>query len=507
MDIKKTLFIGLTLLITLNLNAQNLMDSVYNEPYRPQIHFSPKEKWMNDPNGMVYYNGLYHLFFQFYPNGITWGPMHWGHATSNDLVHWQQQQIALFPDSLGYIFSGSAVVDKHNTTGLGKNGQVPLVAIFTHHDPIGEKAGTNTFQYQSLAYSLDEGKSWEKYSGNPVLKNPGIRDFRDPSVQWYAPQKKWVMTLATKDRVTFYSSPNLKEWRKESEFGSNIGAHLGVWECPNLFKLKLKEKTYWVLMVSVNPGGPNGGSATQYFIGDFNGTEFKTSVPNPVTKWADYGPDDYAGVTWSNTGNRKIFLGWMTNWTYAQQVPTEKWRSAMTVPRELKLMEVNNDVFLRSTPVKELKDLEASNRNLTGTIQSTNAITLDVSNKPLFKLNIDFDKIGEFTLVMENNNGNKLEIGYDSNTKAYYINRSKSGIVDFNSEFPKLISAPRLTSTVVTRLELILDASSVEVFADNGLTVLISTYFTKNPFNKLTIKKNKNTAVKTAKITGLKSIW
>ncbi|MEO6838748.1 MAG: glycoside hydrolase family 32 protein, partial [Ginsengibacter sp.] len=187
----------------------------YHEKYRPQIHFSPEAHWMNDPNGMVYYKGLYHLFFQYYPEGTVWGPMHWGHATSKDLIHWQQQAIALYPDSLGYIFSGSAVVDKNNTSGFGKNGKIPLVAIYTNHDPKGEKAGANNYQNQSIAYSLDNGKTWIKYSKNPVLKNPGITDFRDPKVMWYEPDKKWIMTLATKDRITFYSSHDLKDWDKE----------------------------------------------------------------------------------------------------------------------------------------------------------------------------------------------------------------------------------------------------------------------------------------------------
>ncbi|WP_311182251.1 glycoside hydrolase family 32 protein [Hymenobacter volaticus] len=285
--------------------------------YRPAYHFSPAKMWMNDPNGMVYHNGTYHLFFQHYPDGMEWGPMHWGHATSKDMVSWQEQPIALYPDSLGYIFSGSAVVDANNTAGFGKNA---LVAIFTHHDPKGEKAGSKTFQNQSIAYSLDEGKTWKKYAQNPVLKNPGITDFRDPKVSWYEAGKKWVMTLATKDRITFYSSSNLKDWTKLSEFGEKFGAHGGVWECPDLFPLTLDGKTHWVLLVSINPGGPNSGSATQYFVGQFDGKTFTPS--STKTQWVDYGKDDYAGVTYGNTGNRRIFQGWMSNWEYANQVPT-----------------------------------------------------------------------------------------------------------------------------------------------------------------------------------------
>ncbi len=272
--------------------------------YRPAYHFAPAAHWMNDPNGMVYLNGTYHLFFQYYPDGMVWGPMHWGHATSRDLVQWQEQPIALYPDSLGWIFSGSAVIDANNTAGFGKNA---MVAIFTHHNDPEEKKHTNKHQYQSLAYSLDEGKTWTKYAGNPVLPNPGIQDFRDPKVSWHEASKQWVMTLATKDRITFYGSPNLKNWTKLSEFGEKVGAHGGVWECPDLFPLQLKGQTYWVLIVNLNPGAPNGGSGTQYFVGQFDG---KTFTPRSTdTKWADYGPDDYAGVTWNNTPGAPHFPG------------------------------------------------------------------------------------------------------------------------------------------------------------------------------------------------------
>jgi len=241
---------------------------------------------------MVYYKGIYHLFFQYYPDSTVWGPMHWGHATSTDLIHWQQKPVALYPDTLGYIFSGSAIVDYKNTSGFGRPGQVPLVAIFTQHDPKGAKAKRKDFQNQSIAYSLDNGKTWIKYKGNPVLKNPGIIDFRDPKVMWYAPGNKWVMTLATKDRITFYSSPDLKNWKKESEFGENVGAHGGVWECPDLFTLDDNGKKIWVLIVNLNPGGPNKGSATQYFLGNFDGNRFTPFATD--TKWLDYGPYEYA---------------------------------------------------------------------------------------------------------------------------------------------------------------------------------------------------------------------
>src|SRR4051812_28283356 len=371
--------------------------SLYKEPYRPQIHFSPKEKWMNDPNGMVFYNNKYHLFYQYYPDSTVWGPMHWGHATSSDLVHWQHQPVALYPDSLGYIFSGSAVVDVHNSSGLGKYGKVPLVAIFTHHDPAGEKKGRNDYQNQSLAYSLDEGTTWTKYAGNPVLKNPGIRDFRDPKVMWYAKQQKWVMTLATKDHITFYSAHDLKTWKKESEFGLQTGAHGGVWECPDLFPLKLNGKTYWVLLVSINPGGPNGGSATQYFVGQFDGKNFISDQKD--IRWIDYGTDNYAGVTWSNTGNRKIFIGWMNNWQYGKVVPTKIWRSAITVPRDLGIEKVGDKYFVTSLPVKEFNSINDKQTVL----ENITATNYDLTKKvgklagPA-KINFTSDKIETFSV-------------------------------------------------------------------------------------------------------------
>ena len=483
------------------LYAQEMKPMPYTEPYRPQVHFSPKQHWTNDPNGMVYYNHVYHLFFQYYPKDIVWGPMHWGHAVSKDMIHWKQLPIALYPDSLGYIFSGSAVVDYKNTSGFGKNGKVPLVAIFTHHDPKGEKEKKNNFQNQSLAYSLDEGKTWTKYAGNPVLKNPGIRDFRDPKVMWYEPQKKWVMTLATLDHITFYSSPNLKDWTKESEFGLALGAHGGVWECPDLFPMKLGEKTYWILIVNLNPGGPNGGSATQYFVGEFDGNKF-TPVDNKL-RWLDYGPDEYAGITWSNTGSRKIFLGWMSNWLYANQVPTKTWRNAMTIPRELFLKQVNGELLLASKPVKELANIEQKPVKLSGNLLSGKEEK--VPNQYLLKFNTD--KINTWSIILSNYAGEQLIAGYNGTKNVYYIDRSKSGKTDFNSEFGKISFAPRLSSSGVSNIELVVDDSSIELFADDGLTVMTSVFFPKNPYNHLQIQNNKGMVIKNIELIPLNSIW
>ena len=451
--------------------------------YRPAFHFTPKQGWMNDPNGMVYLNGQYHLFFQHYPDSTVWGPMHWGHATSIDLVKWKEQPIALYPDSIGMIFSGSAVLDKNNTSGLGRGGIAPLVAIFTQHDMPGEKDGRTDFQNQSIAYSLDEGKTWTKYAGNPVLKTPNLKDFRDPKVIWHEPTQKWIMNLAVADHVEFYSSPNLINWTKESEIGKNLFAHGGVWECPDLLQFNVNGKTSWVLLVSMNPGGPNGGSATQYIVGDFDGHAFKPYSTD--IKWMDYGPDNYAGVTFSNVGGRNILIGWMSNWNYANVVPTEKWRSAMTVPRELKLIEQNNNANLKnfllvSSPVKEFM----------------NAFTEIISKENVIPNRIDIKAIKamDFEIILSNTSNEKLIIGYHADKKQFFIDRTKAGVSNFNDGFAAVAVAPRLSFATNMDLSILLDKTSVELFADGGRTVMTALFFPTSPYTKWEIKsKEKRT--------------
>lgn len=493
------------LLLSVFATAQKTGHKFYSEPYRPQIHFSPKQHWMNDPNGMVFYQGVYHLFFQYYPDSSVWGPMHWGHATSKDLVHWRQEPTALYPDSLGYIFSGSAVIDKTNTSGFGKNGKIPMVAIFTNHDPVGEKAGRNNYQNQSIAYSLDEGKTWVKYKGNPVLKNPGIKDFRDPKVHWYAPAKKWIMALATLDRITFYSSKNLKTWTKESEFGQQEGAHGGVWECPDIFPLKYHEKTIWVLIVSINPGGPNVGSATQYFTGTFNG---KTFTPfDTDTKWIDYGPDDYAGVTWSNTGERKIFLGWMSNWQYATVVPTQTWRSAMTVPRNLGLEKIEGKYYVTSQPVNELNDLDISNMKLQNLEVNNFDLTTKIGKLSLpVSLKFSSEKIDDFSISISNADNEKVVIGYNKATNNYYIDRTSSGKTDFEKKFAARVVAPRISNSPNMDMILIIDKTSVEMFADKGLTNMTAIFFPGQPYSRI-VFNSEHFKIQNLQYHELKSIW
>ena len=499
----------IVLLCACNMADQKPADTIARdstEQHRPLIHFTPKEKWMNDPNGMVFYNGVYHLFYQYYPDSTVWGPMHWGHATSKDMVRWEHQPIALFPDSLGYIFSGSAVVDSNNTSGFGKDGKIPLVAIFTHHDPIGEKKGSQVYQNQSLAYSLDDGKTWTKFSGNPVLKNPGIKDFRDPKVFWYAPAKKWIMTLAVLDRIDFYSSPDLKNWSKESEFGKTFGAHGGVWECPDLFPLNDQGQTVWVLLVNLNPGGPNGGSATQYFTGNFDG---KTFTPFQTdTRWLDYGPDEYAGVTWENTGNRRIFLGWMSNWQYGMLVPTQKWRSAMTVPRDLGLEKMGDRYFIRSTPVPELDKLSEQPTQL----ENFDAADYDLSAKTgkwngAARIDLSTDTIQSFSIELSNDAGQKVIIGYDKDSNHYYLDRTASGKIDFEKGFAARHKAPRLSTKDSMDLTLIIDVASIELFADKGLTVMTQIFFPDSSYNKLNIRSKDNVKLRSLRYSRMKPIW
>ena len=446
---------------------------------------------MNDPNGMVYYAGVYHLFFQYYPQAAVWGPMHWGHATSRDLVHWKQEPIALYPDSLGYIFSGSAVVDTANTSALGEDGKTPLVAIFTQHDPVGEKHHTRTYQNESLAYSLDSGKTWHKYAHNPVLRNPGITDFRDPKIFWYDAGHKWIMTLAVKDRVCFYSSTDLEHWKKESDFLGVYGTHGGVWECPDLFTLDYQGRKVWVLLVNLNPGGPNGGSATQYFIGDFDGTTFHTSLNE--TRWLNFGPDEYAGVTWSGTGDKRIFIGWMSNWAYANKVPTSPWRGANTLPMHLGLEKVGDALYVTARPVAALDRL--------ATKPSTPGETGTSARIPA-PARIDLVHSSEsFALTFSNTHGEKLVVGYDKQNGKYYVDRTHAGISDFDPHFAAVAAAPRISRTDTIHMSIYLDVSSVEVVADDGLTNMTALVFPREPYTFL------SGPLRSVKIFYLKSIW
>ncbi|MEO6347057.1 MAG: glycoside hydrolase family 32 protein [Aquaticitalea sp.] len=469
--------------------------------YRPNFHFTPSKGWMNDPNGMFYLNGKYHLYFQYYPKDNVWGPMHWGHATSEDLIVWKEQPIALFPDALGYIFSGSAIVDIDNTAGFAKDGKTAVVAIFTYHNIEGEKAGKIDFQSQGIAYSLDEGQTWTKYKGNPVLPNPGIKDFRDPKVVWDAKHKQWLMALATYEKTIFYTSTNLKNWALLSDFGEGLGAHEGVWECPDFFPMQVEgtDETKWVLIQSINPGHINGGSGTQYFVGDFDGktfvldTLFAQQLSKQEAIWLDYGKDNYAGVTWSNIpkdDGRKLFMAWMSNWEYAQVVPTTTWRSAMTLARNLKLTREADGYFLISEPVKEFesykkmvkenKDIEFSD---TYTIIDENEMDI---NKAMIELHLSNLKEDTYNFVLSNSNGEELQFGINNKAHYYFIDRRKSGDISFSDKFAEKISTANYgNSKNDVSIQIIIDKTSVEIFYDQGKTVMTELFFPTAPMQNL----------------------
>lgn len=484
--------------------TENLDKSAIEEKlYRPKFHFTPKANWMNDPNGMFYLNGKYHLYFQYYPDDNVWGPMHWGHAVSTDMVKWEEQEIAIYPDSLGYIFSGSAIVDTHNTSGFGSLENPPVIAIYTYHDPKGEKEKTIDYQSQAIAYSLDEGYTWTKYDGNPVIPNPGIKDFRDPKVIWDQTNEQWLMVLATVEKTLFYSSQNLKKWKLISSFGEGLGAHDGVWECPDFFPMKVEgtSVTKWVLIQSLNPGGRNGGSGTQYFIGDFDGNTFKLDgifkeqLNEEGAIWLDFGKDNYAGVTWSNipdSDGRKLFMGWMSNWEYAQIVPTDTWRSTMTVARELQLTRDDESYKITAKPVIELDKyisnvIEKKDFEVDKTVEVLSESDFDIS-----AINIQFTisrlKNDRYTFSFYNDSGDVVSFGLDNRNRNLFIDRSKSGKIEFSKQFAANNSKVQLKNEIgELDVQVIFDKTSIELFYNNGEIVMTEIFFPSNPLKSFSI--------------------
>ncbi len=624
----------------------------YTEKHRPQFHFSPEENWMNDPNGMVYYEDEYHLFYQYYPDSTVWGPMHWGHAISKDLVHWEHLPIALYPDEHGLIFSGSAVVDWNNTSGFGVDGKPPLVAIYSYHSMEIDKAGGDEFQTQGIAYSNDKGRTWKKYEANPVIANPGIRDFRDPKVIWYEDTQEWIMALAALDHLMIYGSKDLKTWKLHSRFGKDIGNHDGVWECPDLFPLRSDTgKEYWVLIQNMGIGNPNGGSGTQYFIGQFDGKEYTVdekfmellkrqeaivpkgkvyqsfdkgysdwsvegtafgdasstvngmqvaksdvngneaigTLTSPVftiddkainfkigggnhrgktymslvvdgntirqaegessdemkwsgwdvspyigkeaqivitdnytrewgyisvdeitfaeevarseqsgSVWLDAGRDNYAGVTWSDvpsSDGRRIFMGWMSNWDYAQKVPTEKWRSAMTIPWSLSLKHVDGIPRLVGNPVQELDKL--ANGKWTVFDEQTK-----VPENGLYELDLDVQDVKSEGFEITLSNDMKEHIIFQYADGVLSLDRTQSGDLSFSPEFTGVHKVNRISNEENLKVRAFVDHSSIEIFIDDGLNVFTDIFFPSTPYTDIEIKGKG-----TFKMRELKGIW
>ncbi len=454
-----------------------------NEQYRPQVHYTPAKNWMNDPNGMVYADGVYHLYYQYNPQGNGWGNMSWGHATSTDLIHWEEQKVAMVRNEWGDIFSGSAVVDKDNVAGFGAN------AIIAFYTASGER------QQQCMAYSTDGGMTFTQYEGNPVIPNTDLPEIRDPKVIWHEESQSWVMCLALgwSQQIEFWGSKNLKSWTKLSTFTTDAArSNIGQFECPDLLRMPYNGGEKWVLIVSNNPGGPVGGSGTEYFVGDFDGKEFKAmDLGYPL--WLDYGADNYAGVTWSNTPGRHILIGWMNNWNYAGDVPCDPWRSAMTLPRELILKDYNGTPLLTAAVVKELDGIAgewqtATNGNV-GALQA-------------YEARVKVSTLENSVIRLENSYGQYLEIEVNAGARKFIAKRtSATGEVRFNNLFSiPSIPAPFNTDADEIELHIVADQSSVEIFSADGTVCMTNLVFPRETYNTIS-------GVDNVEFRKLSSIW
>ena len=480
------------------LKMSDSFDMTNKEKFRPVYHHTPAYGWMNDPNGMFYKDGVYHLYFQYNPYGSVWANMHWGHSTSTDLMHWKFEGCAIVPDAWGAIFSGSCVVDHENTAGFGKEA---VVAFYTS----AKSTPWGDIQMQSMAYSLDNGKTFTKYEGNPILTS-SEKDFRDPKVFWYAPGKHWVMILAVGQHMEIYSSVNLKEWKKESEFGAMQGAHGGVWECPDLVEIPVEgtREKKWVLICNLNPGGPFGGSAAQYFVGSFDGKKFVNESPTQ-TKWMDWGKDNYATVTWNNAPDgRCIALGWMSNWQYANNVPTRQYRSANTLARDLTLYREGQELYLKSTPSVEVKKARGKKVSIPSfrVSEKHEIVNLFEEKQGAYEVEIVIQNTGasKIAFCLLNDKGEKVSMYYDLNRKQFVMDRSESGKIDFSKDFPAVTVAPVNVDKELT-LRLFVDRSSIEAFGEDGKFVMTNLVFPSQPYVKMCFEADKNGyAVKTLNV-------
>ena len=441
------------------------------EKHRPIYHHTPQYGWMNDPNGMFYKDGVWHLCYQYNPYGSQWENLSWGHSTSTDLVHWTAQPKALEPDALGMMFSGCCVVDKNNTAGFGKDA---IIALYT-------TAGTR--QTQSLAYSTDGGKTFTKYADNPIITS-NVPDFRDPHVFWNAEAGFWNMVLAAGQQMSIYSSKDLKEWKHESDFGAEYGNHGGVWECPDLMKMKVRgtDKEKWMLICNINPGGPFGGSATQYFIGTFDGHKFTCEDDPSETKWMDYGKDHYATITFDNAPDgRRCAIAWMSNWQYANQVPTKQFRSANSIVRDLGLFEYKGETYCSVLPAQEMTAARGAR-----------------SKKLTEACEIVVDLKGDLQLTLSNSKGEKVVMTYDDIEETFDMDRRNSGNISFSDAFVVATKSP--TYGKVRQLRIFVDRCSIEAFDAEGKMVMTNLVFPTQPYDKLTLKgKAKATVYNLAK--------
>lgn len=462
-----------------NIQLSDTFDTTNREKYRPAFHHTPLYGWMNDPNGMFYKDGRWHLYYQYNPYGSKWQNMTWGHSSSTDLVNWEHHPVALEPNGLGTVFSGSAVVDSRNTAGFGKDA---VIAIYT-------SAGVS--QMQSLAHSRDNGETFTVYDGNPVITYE--REARDPNMFWNEETGRWTLVLAgALDReMLFYSSADLKSWTLESSFGKGYGAQEGVWECPDLMELPIRgtNEKRWVLICNINPGGPFGGSATQYFVGDFDGHKFTCDTEPSVTRWMDYGKDHYAAVSWSNAPQgRHTVVAWMSNWQYANEVPTMQYRSANSVPRDLELFRAGDgELYLSVTPVPELAAMRGKavhhGRSTVG--EKAKAFKLPSANDGICEIVVDYD-LGSsktFDLTLANAKGEKVVMTYDAHAGTFAMDRRTSGMTDFSEHFPAVTVAPTHATGKKGRLRVLIDRCSIEAFDGDGRFAMTNLVFPTEPYN------------------------
>ena len=462
------------------------------EKYRPAYHHTPLYGWMNDPNGMVYHDGVWHLCYQWNPFGSKWQNMTWGHSTSRDLIHSEPQEPALLPDGLGTIFSGSSAIDEANSAGFGKNS---IVTLFT--------SAANS-QVQSLAYSNDGGYTYTTYPGNPVLTLES--EARDPNMFWNEETKQWTLILAhaLDHEMLIFTSPDLKSWTLQSSFGKGLGAQDGVWECPDLFELPVTgtQEKKWVLICNINPGGPFGGSATQYFTGSFDGKTFKVDTDasgNVPTKWLDYGKDHYATVSWSDTPGRRTVIGWMSNWQYAAEVPTLQFRSANTLPREMGVFKVDDQYYVSSKPSPELDALRGKITHNAKRIQvgkRAHTVSLPQENDGICEIlmNVDAKRSKQLKMTLANKAQEKVTIIYDVEKETISFDRTQSGIVDFSQDFPAVTVTPTYENDGSVNLRLFIDRSSMELFEQEGRFVMTNLVFPTSPYTTLSFQAEEGSA-------------
>ena len=507
-----------------NLQVADTFDITNREIFRPVYHHTPAYGWMNDANGLVFKDGEYHLYFQYNPYGSVWGNMHWGHSVSRDLVHWQHLPVAIERDTMGHIFSGSCVVDARNDAGTGTNN---IIAFYTSHR--STQPGHQR-QVQCMAYSSDNGRTFTKYEGNPIITPfDGLENFRDPKVFWYAPQEKWVMIVSADKNMRFYESRNLKDWTYMSEWGEGYGPQPNQFECPDFIQLPVdgdKQRMKWVMIVNINPGFVYGGSGTMYFVGDFDGHRFTCDTKPDCVKWLDWGKDHYATVCFSNTGDRTIAVPWMSNWQYANLTPSKgQYRSANALPRELNLYTAaDGQLLLSAAPVKELSSLRGKEEKI-GDFNLGEKRVDHVADNGAFELQFHMQPAakGRTGVELSNAEGEKTVIYFDAENGRVVMDRAESGIVDFGkdiephqletsssrracvdgllhfvNDFAHATWAPVSDIAAAHEVRIFADRSSIELFVDGGRVAMTNLVFPTKPYDRLRFFSDEKAQVKQA---------